>query len=386
MQARRIIGVKSIGKRRSVDIEVDSKEHLFYGNGIATSNSHAYSYAKTALLTAYAKYMYPLDFFCAYLEFANEKQDMHEEIEQLVSEAKTFGITVNLCDFNKFDETFKIDRKTNSIDFGLKYVKSLTGVDGDKAIAEINKLKGINKNPTWMEILVLLSKNMKSTAFKALCSIGFFQCLDKKLTRTRCLYEYGIYSKLKEGEIKWINENFEQKKWGDLISCLMDLKPAKKNGGGTSTENRRAAITSEILLLENPPYDLDVDDPSWLIDEEEKMMGVCLSIDKYNMPSQMVANCTCEEIANRGNCQGVRLSCCISRINTHTIKKEGVNKGREMCFLSVKDDTGEADNIVVFPDVREEHRFSIFEGNNILMIGDIKNNSFIVKDIREIQE
>ena len=48
MQFEKIRSVKKVGMGRTVDIEVNHPKHIFYGNGIATSNSHAVSYAFNA--------------------------------------------------------------------------------------------------------------------------------------------------------------------------------------------------------------------------------------------------------------------------------------------------------------------------------------------------
>jgi DNA polymerase III alpha subunit len=386
MQARRIINVKKIGKKRSVDIEVNSKEHLFYGNGIATSNSHSVSYAETSYWTAYAKYKYPMEFFTSYLEYSGEKQDKKEEISELISEAKLFDIEVKICNINKFKPSFFMDRKERTIYFGLKDVKSLTGKNGDKCIEEINKLKETLKKEiselSWMDILLYLSDNIVSTSFRNLCSVGFFSSLRDSVTRTRAIYEFEIYKKLSIKEKEWVLKNYPLRKWNSLLSCLIELQPTKKEGGGTSNINRKNTIANEILLLKSPPYELDTDDPSWICSEEEKILGCPVSISK-NEASGIEATSTCEEISN-GIRKKVSIVGEIEKIKFHTIKKEGVNFDREMAFLSVKDETGVLDSVILFPDTKEEYRFSLFEGNNIFIKGESKDGSLIVESIKDI--
>ncbi len=388
-QAKRIIGVKSVGIKRSVDIEVDSKEHLFYGNGIATSNSHAYSYAKTSLATAYMKYHYPLEFFTACLEYSGEKQDKNEEVYELISEARNgFGINIKMCDMFNMCELYKMDRKTNTIYFGLKSIKSLTNKRGEECNLEIENFSKNNKNPSWIDVLIDLSTNIVSTNFKALCSVGFFDNIGKE-SRTRKLYEYNIFKNINDKEILWIKEQRKNgKTWKDLILCLKDLSPTKKEGGGTNTIGRMNFILNEIMLLEKPPYDLDKDDPNWVLSTEKELLGCEISIDKYSMP-QLLSTTTCDRILNAGNStnlKNVRICCTITKINFHTIKKEGQNKDREMAFLTIKDDTGELDSVVMFPDAKEEYRFSLFEDNNVLLTGDVKDGSLIVYELKEITE
>jgi len=45
----KIYKIEYLGKKHVVDIEVNSDEHLFYANGIATSNSHSVAYGSTFL-------------------------------------------------------------------------------------------------------------------------------------------------------------------------------------------------------------------------------------------------------------------------------------------------------------------------------------------------
>lgn len=44
-----------LGFRQTYDIEIDSDDHIFWGNDIATSNSHAYAYGTIGYWTAYSK-------------------------------------------------------------------------------------------------------------------------------------------------------------------------------------------------------------------------------------------------------------------------------------------------------------------------------------------
>ena len=79
MQARKIKSIKKIGYLPTMDIEVDNESHVFYGDGIATSNSHAVAYAVNSYWSAYRRVHSTKAFFTAWLEYAHEKQDPHQE-------------------------------------------------------------------------------------------------------------------------------------------------------------------------------------------------------------------------------------------------------------------------------------------------------------------
>ena len=99
------------------------------------NKSHAVSYAINAYESAWYKANYTKEFFLSYLYYASEKQDPHEEVYELISEAKLFDIEIKLPNLSKFDKKFNIDGKY--IYFGIKDIKSLTGVTGDKVIDAI---------------------------------------------------------------------------------------------------------------------------------------------------------------------------------------------------------------------------------------------------------
>jgi len=68
-----------------------------------------------------------------------------------------------------------------------------------------------------------------------------------------------------------------------------------------------------------------------------------------------------------------------------TIVKRGKTKGRRMAFLTIEDATCSLDSVVIFPEARERYQFVLYEGNNLLLCGNIeKGNSFIVNKIHEI--
>ena len=92
MQAQRIQSVKKIGKRPCLDLEVNSKDHNFYANGIVTSNSHSISYAYNAAQTVYLKVNYPTQFYLTLLRFTKDEQDPIGEIAKICQELSLFNI------------------------------------------------------------------------------------------------------------------------------------------------------------------------------------------------------------------------------------------------------------------------------------------------------
>ena len=350
------------------------------------NKSHAVAYAMCSYWSAYYKAHHTEEFFLSYLYYANEKQDPHEEIYELTSEAKLFDIetkTPNICSFSE-----KFNSKNGALYFGVKDIKSLTGKTGDKVMDAVEELQSeFNKtmdNFFWVEILLYLPQKINSTAFKALSSIGFFRGFKDKVTRNQALYEYEIYRTLTKAETRWLVENYPKYRWKKFIDALAALAPTKKEGGGTSKLDRKHIVENEIQLLENPPYDLS-DDPSWLIDQETKLLGCPVSLSKIEASDTSSANTTCKEILNGKEGKNLCVAVNAKRVAEYKINK-GKSKGRTMCFLTVEDESCSMDSVVVFPDTRDKFKYIIYEGNNLVLCGSVRknDNSFIVDSIYEI--
>lgn len=400
---------KAIGKKKA-DLMAQVKEAFLKGaenKGIVNSaeaeeifgwiekssrysfnKSHAVAYALDSYWSAFYKANYTKEFFLSYLYYANEKQDPHQEIYELVNEAKLFNIEVKVPKLSNFSTKFAIF--SDDVQFGVKDVKGLTGVNGDKVIAAIQKMsEDINKSPqdfTWMDILIHLAPNINSTAFKALSSIGFFSTRSAGVTRNQALYEYLIFRELTKTEVKWVTENYPKKKWVTLQDCFTDLSPTKKLGGGCSNVNRSQIVQNEVGLLKSPPYSLD-DDPAWIIEQETKMLGCPISYSKVDAVDTSVANTTCKEIMDGKHGEDICVVANLQRVANHKINKKGSKqKGRTMSFLTIEDMTCSLDSVIVFPDTRDKYQYVIYEGNNLMLCGKVekKDGSFIVDKIHEI--
>lgn len=352
----------------------------------AFNKSHSISYAVCSYWSAYEKAHNPKEFFLSYLYYSNEKQDPHQEVYELISDAKLFDIEARTPSIANFQQKFNV--KGRKIYFGIKDVKSLTGKTGDKVIEAVKLAeKDLGKKITkfsWIEILLFFGPKVSSIAFKALASIGFFRDFDGKISRNKALYEYDIYRTLTKAEQAWIIKNHANKKWDGLVECLKDLAPTKKEGGGTSKEARKQIVQNEIQLLINPPYDLD-DEASWIIDQETKFLGCPITISKIETADTSLANTTCKEIVNGKHGKDICVVANVQRVADYKIKK-GESKGQMMSFLTVEDDTCLLDSVVVFPKVKDKHKYILYEGNNLIFCGSVKKGeaSLIVEKIHEI--
>lgn len=380
--------IKGCSKQNIVDEET-AKEIFSWiekSSRYSFNKSHSVSYAVNSYISAWYKAHFTREFFLSYLYHAQEKQDPHQEIYELVSEAKLFDIDVKIPKLGVHPEKFSIIN--NFIYFGVKDIKSLTGVTGDnvlKAIAEAETL--LNKDSkdfSWLDILIHLSTSINSKSFEALCSIGFFSNGSTKITRNKAVYEYLIFKQLTKAELNWVVKNYPEKNWNSLKECFIDLAPTKKEGGGTSKIDRKQIIENEIHFLENPPYSLE-DSPSWIIDQEKKFLGCPVSLSKIESSDTSSANTTCKEIVNGKHGENLCVAGNINRINTCKVKK-GKTAGQLMAFLTIEDETCSIDNVVIFPETKKKYDFYLYEGNNLLFCGSVnkKDGSLIVDKIHEI--
>ena len=351
----------------------------------AFNKSHSISYAVCSYWSAYQKAHNPESFFLAYLYYANEKQDPHQEVYELLSEAKLFDIQARTPSVVNFAPKFNV--KNKKVYFGIKDIKSLTGKTGDRVVEAISltekelnkKMKSLN----WLEILIFFSPLVTSTAFKALASIGFFRDFKGKVTRNKALYDYEIYRTLTKAEQAWVQKNYD-KKWNDLVDCLRCLAPTKKEGGGTSKIARKQIVENEIQLLLDPPYDLS-DDPSWVIDQETKFLGCPVNLSKVDTADTSAANTTCKDIVNGKKGKDLCIAGNVQRMADYTINK-GESKGQAMSFLTIEDETALLDGVIVFPKTKRKYKYILYEGNNLIFCGSVSktDTSFIVDKIHEI--
>ena len=82
----------------------------------AFNKSHAAAYSVTSYMTAWLKYYYPTEFFCAALNYTGAQK----EIPSIVADAKRHGIQVLRPDINKSEFNFSVEGK--NIRFGLSFL------------------------------------------------------------------------------------------------------------------------------------------------------------------------------------------------------------------------------------------------------------------------
>lgn len=320
------------------------------------NKSHSVSYAINGYLSAYAKAHFPKVFFASYLKFAKDKIDPHQEIKELVRNATEMDIDVNIPDFRNLNKFFIL--KNQSIVFGLTDIKGV-GASVYEKIIELTKQYDIEQL-SWLQILTKIVLKINSTASKALISCGAFDFYKKN--RTELLFEYDICSSLTSKELEKLQDIIDSKSITKLKPALelLILEP-KIN------KKRIEIIKNLIHSVIKPPYSL-IDKIEWLSDSENDLLGVAISCSKLDTYDISMTNTTCKTFKNCGLSQNIIIAGEV--VNINVIKtKTGKNPGQEMAFISIEDQTGMLDSVIMFPEKWLTYKTHFFPGNILIFSG-----------------
>jgi len=316
------------------------------------NKSHAVSYAMNAYLSAYSKAHFTRTFFASYLKFAKDKLDAQQEIKELIQNASQMDIHVSTPDIRKINRYFVL--KDKIIYFGLTDIKGLGQSVFNKLENLVNKID--ISSYTWIEMLLNILLNINSTASKAIIASGALDHLGKP--RNEMLFEYSIASDLTKKEIekcqKYIDKNTNLKK------ILQLLHQDKIN------IRRKEIVQNHILSLDKPPFDLN-DSIEWIADKEYELLGHSISCSKIDMYDVSNANTTCAEFSKTTN-QEIVMAGEIESINI-VKTKTGKNKGSDMAFISMSDNTGVLESVIAFPESYRTYQNVLFNSNIVIIKG-----------------
>ena len=345
------------------------------------NKSHAVSYAKNAYWSAYCKAHFPHEFFCSYLIGSAWKQDTHEEVYELVNDARLSNIEIAVPTLPSLQKSFYIEGEY--IRFGLSNIKQV-GVSAIDKIRE--RIKGIEESLdkkisdcSWQEYLIFFSKSIPSTVNVALASSGALDYM--RVARNRMLYEMEIWNKLTLKEMDWVQQRSD---WKSLKEALVGCQPVKKEGGGCSTSKRSLVVADLIKTIDNPPHSLE-DTPAWIAWAEEKYLGIGITCSKVDGCSDSVrANTTCKEFID-GKSGHMILAVEVNKVKQITTRS-GKTAGSKMSFVTVSDSSCALDNVVCFPTQWNDYQSLIQEGNTILLQGerDKRKGGFVVQKAWQI--
>lgn len=373
MLSSKIKSVKYIGKQETFDITINSNNHVYYANGIATSNSHSYGYAKIGYQTAWVKAHFPEEYICGWLKIAKEEQKPLEEIRAMMSEARRLKIKVYGPSVRNLPETdFFID--DNCVFFGPSSIKNCS----EDAFTKLNESDINYKTIEWTEFLILYSHLLSKRQLIPMIQVGCFDDLSLK-PRLECEYEYNQWNTLTVAQKKKIREFYISTPRQNLLE-LMKLFAIET----PKVEKYKLIAYS----LENCPMDLG-DSKKNLIEHEKILLGInitCSHIERASVPNTAL---TCKSInEDKGKDKYKEYSVVgeITEFGEFRVKNtKSKICGQMMATFKLNDNTDELD-VVVFPDALDGFQSALYEGNVVLVKGKKSNkgSGLVLGEIYEV--
>lgn len=170
-----IVEIEEIGYEDTFDLEIDSKFHNFYANGVCVSNSHSLSYSYLALGTLYLKHYYPTEFYTSLLNYpktSGSKDKQKLWLSSAVSSAMSKSINIKPPSLKSGWKWTMTGEREISMGFS-----SINGM-GDKAYEEL--IRVVKESGNSMEKISMNSffnltfSQFNKRAFEACLKAGVF--------------------------------------------------------------------------------------------------------------------------------------------------------------------------------------------------------------------
>lgn len=365
----RITKIEYVGKENLWDIEIDSEDHIYFANGVATSNSHGISYSYPCYWSAYIKSHKKLDFYKTWLKYSSHKLDPHEEVRNLVLSAKLDNVEILPPSCEYLTEGFFI--KGDAVVFGLTHIKGVADRELEKLFA-LMRTHGVRAS--LVTYLTEILPHINKRTCEALINCGCFHYLG--VSRAALLHYYECFSDLSDKELIF----FQDKSFKTPAEALEAACGLKKEGGACATKGRVEKLKIILERLTNPGRILH-DLPGKIAAAEEAAIGTTLSCSYMDAClAAGVADTTCKEIM-RGKPGKRTIVVRIKEVKEHVIK----SSEKKMAFLTVSDDSAEIDNVVCFSDQYETYGRFLYDGAMVAIYGELgKKKSFVIERVVEI--
>jgi len=341
------------------------------------NKSHAYEYGNITYLTAYMKTHFPLHFFCAYLKFVED----NDELRELLSEMSLFNIMIKTPSIYNLSSRFTI--KDGYIQYGYGEVKAIGHTKAEKFIDNIiEKEKELNKaitEFTWYEFLIHITPITDTTTIYNLISSGLLDHLC--MSRTKQIKEFQTLSNLTgKSELDWIRDRWQDyDNLTDLISGLLEAKESKVVKKqevfiNYLNEKRRPRVQSLYNSLCNPSNNME-DTTDSICDAETVMLGRAISKSK-TADKERLGNLKCLEFCIGRGYNNLKIVAEVSDVDERVIKN-GKNAGRKFANVKLRDTSGEIE-CTIFSNEWEELKTDMILGN-VLMVSGKRNQDKTLK-------
>lgn len=221
MQTKKILSVKPLGKRKTLDFEVDHKDHNFYAEGLVSSNSHAVAYSTLTAWTTYLKFKYTKEFFMALLRMSVNEPDPREEISKISRELPHFNIKLLPPDLTKSQMDFSIEG--DNIRFGLNAIKGVS----EKSLQAVLDFRDSERSTKYDIFLTAKQAGINIGVLSALIQAGALDSGSR--SRSRLVLEAQTFNILTDREKRnfiALGEEYEY----DILKSLQDVVTKQTKG------------------------------------------------------------------------------------------------------------------------------------------------------------
>jgi DNA-directed DNA polymerase III PolC len=335
----KVESIEFCGMQVTYDVEIDSKEHNFFANGICSHNSHAVAYSLLSYLTGYLKTYHPVEFMTACLI----SSDDNEKTSQYIAEMDRMGIKLSPPDINLSGETYTPNTDNHTVMYGLKNINAFQ----QNAYDIIVKERPFNNFKEYLEKTVGI---MDKTSQIALIKSGAFTNLTKmtKLKQFKYLYQYRyLLGKEKLKPIKKCNKTH--------IKKLLD------DGCITQEQSEDPDLCLEVFNRERKIQGWQDFEKSYLSGDELQWEMETLNTFVSGDPLKGIILPDWNKVLPKaiGYVGGT-----ITSKKENKIKK-GKSKGEKMAFLNILTNYGVID-AVCFPKQWKEYRELLYFGNTVV--------------------
>jgi DNA polymerase-3 subunit alpha len=345
--------VESAKKLGRTDEEIETVfGYIEAGQRYSFNLSHAVSYGKITLQSAWLKAHYTTEFMCELLN-GELKGSGDSEVGEYVEEARYLGIRIIPPDVRTSGPLFEI-RGPNEIEFGLAFIKNVSMTASKQIVRARGKYKNMSE--------FLLSTDfgiVRSPAIVSLINAGAMDCFGEN--RDEIIEKHAKLRKLVE------KRRHQQKRKKDGVKLRSELS------------------VQEIVWAEAEPVEVpEVRNMEKMLDIEFAETEAYLTESPMAPFQHEIRENTNTDIADMqdGHCTRTTKLCVagmVTEFKEHIVK-QGKNQGKEMAFLTVAYNQRSMD-FVLFSDAYAALKEIIYPGRVYLFYGN-KDRSFIVNDMK----
>lgn len=356
MHAETIKNIRYLGNLETMDIEVDHEDHIYFGNGIAISNSHSYSYAYISYFQAYQKFFFPTEFYTAALTYADEKLDPKVEIAELVQDARLNNVLILNPDITRKNVDFEI-LEYRKICFGLSHIRNV----GQSAIKNLEKL-----TLTSFIDFIKCAKKIKRNVSESLIKSG--ACDTYKLQRNYMLSVLYMILGRSDTDEEGSHLHFRSLTPNEY-KCFMDNVNLGYIGALEKIIETEACIAKRIPVIESKiaylQQNQDVKDTNKIKSIWEKIyLGINLSCSAADDVEKAEDVVSCKQVhkiipekVKYGHKRKlISLHVVIDELILKQTSEKAKNPGQDYCYLTVSDSTANLKFVTCWPETYDKYK------------------------------